>query len=429
MSTVAKIITGAIAVIAVTASIVTWRLITASNSQQPPTVTTALRSVSQDVTFTGQLASSDNIQLGFEVAGKIQAVPVKVGATVSAGQIIARLDSTLAELELALARANQSSAEYEKYLAWQKSATGYVNTKATNAQTVEKKRQAVRDAKTELDQDRKVHERTALESGDDSATTQTNVATLKLAESTYHAAQQALTETIKSTNESNESAKASADIAYAQYLATKQAAGNVAGLSSLQASRQLAQAKLNKTNLIAPIGGVITAVHQKVGEVVTANETILELQTTGNLEITAAVPETDAVKIKVGLPAAVTLDAFPTADSLSATVARVAPAAVTIEGVPTYETTLLFSATAEHLRPGLTVNVTVHADRRDNVIAVPRRAIIERDGKQLVRVLGKDSYTAEREVTTGLLGSDGAIEITSGLMENESVIINSLNDQ
>lgn len=429
MSRVTKIIISAVVIVAALSSIIAWRIVVGNNNKKPRTVTTVLRSVSQDATFTGQFESSDNIQLGFEVAGKIQAVPVKVGETVSAGQIIARLDSTLAELELALARANQSSAEYEKYLAWQKSATGYVNTKATNAQTVEKKRQAVRDAKTELDQDRKVHERTALESGDDSATTQTNVATLKLAESTYHAAQQALTETIKSTNESNESAKASADIAYAQYLATKQAAGNVAGLSSLQASRQLAQVKLNKTNLIAPLSGVITAVHQKVGEVVTANETILELQTTGNLEITAAVPETDAVKIKIGLPATVTLDAFPTADSLSATVAKVAPAAVTIEGVPTYATTLLLNTTTEHLRPGLTVNVTVHADRRDNVIAVPRRAIFERDGKQLVRVLGKDSYTAEREVTTGLLGSDGAIEITSGLMENESVIISSLNDQ
>jgi len=429
MSRVTKIIISAVVIVAALSSIIAWRVVVGNNNKKPRTVTTVLRSVNQDVTFAGQLESSEHIQLGFEVAGKIQAVPVAVGATVSAGQVIARLDSTLAELEFSLARANQSSAEYEKYLAWQKSATDYVNTKATNAQTAEKKRQAVRDAKAELDQDRKVHERTALESGDDSATTQTNVATLKLAESTYHAAQQTLAETIKSINASNELAKDNAAIAYAQYLATKQAAGNVAGLSSLQASRQLAQVKLNKNNLVAPISGIITAVHQKVGEVVTANETILELQTTGNLEITAAVPETDAVKLKVGLPATVTLDAFPTADSLSATVARVAPAAVTIEGVPTYETTLLFSATAEHLRPGLTVNVTVHADRRDNVIAVPRRAVIERDGRQLVRVLGSDSHIAEREVTTGLLGSDGAIEITSGLAANESVIIDSIDEE
>ena len=217
MSRVAKIIISAVVIVAALSSIIAWRVVVGNNNKKPRTVTTVLRSVSQDVTFTGQLESSENIQLGFEVAGKIQAVPVAVGATVSAGQVIARLDSTLAELEFSLARANQSSAEYEKYLAWQKSSTDYVNSKATNAQTVEKKRQAVRDAKTELDQDRKVHERTALESGDDSATTQTNVATLKLAESTYHAAQQALAETIKSTNASNKSAKASVDIAYAQY--------------------------------------------------------------------------------------------------------------------------------------------------------------------------------------------------------------------
>lgn len=97
--------------------------------------------------------------------------------------------------------------------------------------------------------------------------------------------------------------------------------------------------------------------------------------------------------------------------------------------MPTYETTLHLTPPAEHLRPGLTCNITVHADQRENVIAVPRRAIIERDGRQLVRVLGKDFHITEREVATGLLGSDGAIEITSGLSANESVIIGSLDEK
>ncbi|MFH1354492.1 MAG: efflux RND transporter periplasmic adaptor subunit [bacterium] len=425
MSTTAKIITVAVIVIAVVASLITWR-ITADSNSQFRTVTTTFRSIYQDVTFTGKFEPSQNVDLGFEVTGKIQSVFVNVGDTVVAGQLLAQLDPTLASLELAVARANQSSAQHESYLAWQKAAADYTNTKATNAQTVEKKRQAVRDAKTELDQDKKVHEQTALESGDTAATTEASIATLKLAESTYHAAQQALSETIKSTNESDDAARASADIAYAKYLATKQTAGDVAGLSSLQASRELARAKLNKTSIIAPINGVMTSVDKKTGEIVAAGENVLTIQTTDQLGITADVPETDATKLTTGLSATVTLDAYPNADSLTATVTKIAPAAVIIEGVPTYKTTLRLNSPADDLKPGLTANVNVHADQRDSVIAVPRRAVIQRDDRQIVRVLGEDSRVAEREVVTGLLGSDGTIEIVSGLSENESVIIGSL---
>lgn len=49
------------------------------------------------------------------------------------------------------------------------------------------------------------------------------------------------------------------------------------------------------------------------------------MQTISELEITADVPETDAVKLNLGLPATITLDAYPTDDSLSATVVKIAP--------------------------------------------------------------------------------------------------------
>lgn len=90
MSTVAKIITGVVVVTAIVASIIIWRVIAGSNDKQLRTVTTTLRSVYQDVTFTGQLKSSQDVKLGFEVAGTMQNILVDVGDTVSSGSI--RLD-------------------------------------------------------------------------------------------------------------------------------------------------------------------------------------------------------------------------------------------------------------------------------------------------------------------------------------------------
>lgn len=428
MKTFTKIIFAVLTITVIIASVFIWRTLK-NDDEGPRTITAEYRSVIQDVTFTGQLESQTSTSLGFEVPGKISAIAVDVGEAVVAGQLIAQLDTTLARLELTQANANQASAEYEKYLTWQKSVTTYENTMANNARTLAAKKQAVRDAKIELDQDKKVHEQTARENGDGAATTQVTIATLKTAESAHHAAQQALEESVKAVNKSNASAKDSADIAEAQYLATKQSAGNVAGLSSLHASRELAQAKLDKTSLNSPSDGVITAVNNEPGETVTIGATVIEIQTIDSLKITADVPESDAAKLTIGMSATITLDAYPTDESLSAKISVIAPAAVIIEGIPTYRTTLILDSPSGHLKPGLTTNITVHAAQQDNIIAVPRRAVINKEGKQIVRIIDSDGHISETEVTTGLLGSDGYLEIVSGIIKDDRVVIGNLDSQ
>lgn len=417
-----------ITIVAIVTSFFIWSALK-NDDEGPRTITAERRSVIQDVTFTGQLESQTNTSLGFEVPGKISAIAVDVGEVVVAGQLLAQLDTTLARLELAQANANQSSAEYEKYLTWQKSQTTYENTKANNARTLATKKQAVRDAKAELDQAREVRQQTVIENGDNSSTSKTAYSVVLLKESTYHAAQQALEESVKSVNKSNASAKDSVDIAEAQYLATKQSAGNIAGLSSLHASRELAQAKLNKTALNSPSDGVITAVNNEPGETVTTGAIIIEIQTTNSLIITANVPESDATKLTVNMSATITLDAYPTNESLSAKISTIAPAAVIIEGIPTYQTTLILNSRPTYLKPGLTTNITVHAAQQDNVIAVPRRAVIDKEGQQIIRIIGDDGHISETEVTTGLLGSDGYLEIVSGIIKDDRVVIGNLDSK
>jgi HlyD family secretion protein len=417
-----------IVVIVIITSFFIWRTLT-NDDNGPRTITAKPVSVIQDVTFTGQLESQTNTSLGFEVPGKISEIMVDVGDKVTAGQLLAQLDTTLAQLELAQANANQLSAEYEKYLTWQKSTTTYENTKANNARTLETKRQAVRDAKAGIDQAKEIHQQTVIENGNASSVSKTAHATLLLKESTYHAAQQALEESIKAVNKSNASAKDSADISSAQHLSTKQTAGNIAGLSSLDVSRELAQVKLNKTTLTSPADGVITAINNEPGETVLTSTTVVEIQTINTLKITANVPESDATKLTVGMSATITLDAYPTDEGLSAKVTTIAPAAKIIEGIPTYETTLTLTSKSDHLKPGLTTNITVHAAQKDNVIAVPRRAVIDKEGEKIIRIIGNDGHASETKVTTGLLGSDGYIEIISGLTKGDQVVIGNLENK
>ena len=58
---------------------------------------------------------------------------------------------------------------------------------------------------------------------------------------------------------------------------------------------------------------------------------------------------------------------------------------------------------------------------RENVIAVPQRAIIRKNGDQFVRIADDESFR-EVKVETGLRGSDGNIEIISGISEGDKVI-------
>jgi len=70
----------------------------------------------------------------------------------------------------------------------------------------------------------------------------------------------------------------------------------------------------------------------------------------------------------------------------------------------------------------MTANINIQSAKKDNVIALPQRALIREDGKKYVRVLRGEAI--ERvEVETGLQGSDGNIEILSGIEEGDKVIV------
>ena len=69
----------------------------------------------------------------------------------------------------------------------------------------------------------------------------------------------------------------------------------------------------------------------------------------------------------------------------------------------------------------MTANIDVKSANRENVIAVPQRAIIRKNGDQFVRIADGEGFR-EVKVETGLRGSDGNIEIISGISEGDEVI-------
>ncbi|MEK7557247.1 MAG: efflux RND transporter periplasmic adaptor subunit [Patescibacteria group bacterium] len=395
--------------------------------EQTRTVRAERGDVKQDVAFTGNLEAAQSATMGFESAGSVTNVYVELGEQVEAGQHLVRLDSRLASLEFAKARADAAAAQEQKQLAWQTAEADLAKTKAENDRALAKQRQAVRDAKKELDQQRSVVDKTQHESAG-TATAETSVLTQRVKESAYSSARQALLELTKTVEKSNTLKQQAAYETKAAYDATVQAAGNVGGLSSLEASRQLAAVRLSKTLLTAPFAGVVTLQEADVGEYMAPGTVVVTVATVDDLELTADVPETDAAKLSVGAAADVTFDVYGSAESYPAELVAVAPAAKLIEGVPTFEVKLRLISSDPKFKPGLTANITVHAAEKKGVVAVPRRAVITRDGKEFVRVKepfdrAQGKGEREVEVKTGLLGSDGRVEIISGLSGGEEIVL------
>ncbi len=102
---------------------------------------------------------------------------------------------------------------------------------------------------------------------------------------------------------------------------------------------------------------------------------------------------------------------------------KIDPAETIIEGVATYKTTLQFSGNDERVKSGMTANIDILTAKAENVIAIPQRAVAQKEnGDKIVKILKDDGVVEERKVTTGLKGSDGNIEITEGIQEGEKII-------
>ena len=197
-----------------------------------------------------------------------------------------------------------------------------------------------------------------------------------------------------------------------------------ATVAQASASIQNYQAQLAKTVMRSPISGVLTAQDAKKGEVAGAGTVVASVISTGDFELETFVPEVDIANIVIGNSAKVTLDAYSDDTIFTANVTTIDPAETVIEGVPTYKVMLVFTQQDSRVRSGMTANIDILTDKRTNVIAIPIRSVIRNEGPTIfVRILESDGSITETPVETGLRGSDGNIEITSGVNLGDEVIV------
>jgi len=211
----------------------------------------------------------------------------------------------------------------------------------------------------------------------------------------------------------------------AQIAKVQQAGANInsqkAVISQKNASVASAQAKIEKNIIYSPIKGMVTKQDAKEGEIVAANTAIISVISEDKFEIEANITEVDISKVKIGDKAEVALDAYGDDESFEAAVVSIDPAEEIIEGVATYKTVLQFLNAGDKIKSGMSADLEIMTNMREGIIAIPQRAVIYRNGDRIVKIMANGEIE-ERRVETGVKGSDGKIEILSGINEGDVVI-------
>lgn len=198
-----------------------------------------------------------------------------------------------------------------------------------------------------------------------------------------------------------------------------------ADIISAQGQVGLASAGYNNTVIIAPVDGTITSIDIKQGELAQALKEVITLQDVSNIYLEANINEANITNLNVGMPVDITYDAFGTEKNFKGNITKIDPSSTLISGVVNYKVTASVEQTSE-LRPGMTANMTINVKEKNNILAIPSRAILtDKDGNKTLRIIS-DSKTkkwSEVSVTTGLEGDGSLVEITSGLKENDEFVI------
>ncbi len=186
---------------------------------------------------------------------------------------------------------------------------------------------------------------------------------------------------------------------------------------------RIIQTQINQSALVSPIDGVITKLDVREGETAIAGSIIgrVSKQDSG-LVIETRVPEADIIKLKLGMDSTVTFDALTKEDVFHATVSEIEPSSTVIQDVVSYVTRFTLSDADARLKEGMSTTVDTVTAKADNVLAVPFRAVVREGTKNFVDLSTDNINSTRREVTLGLEGDDGLIEVKSGLSEGDVVV-------
>jgi HlyD family secretion protein len=179
----------------------------------------------------------------------------------------------------------------------------------------------------------------------------------------------------------------------------------------------VARRQAQEATVVAPFGGVVTAINAEAGQTVGA-QGVLRLVSTG-MEIRVDVDETNLADLSVGQPAVISSSTFAGA-AFDGIVRDIAAAVDQARGTVTV--TVAPHEPPAWLRPGQTVNVNIVTNRAAERLLVPATALRRARDKSVVLVV-QDGRAVERTVVIRPPTSAG-VPVVAGLRADDRIITN-----
>ena len=190
-----------------------------------------------------------------------------------------------------------------------------------------------------------------------------------------------------------------------------------------RASLELAQLQLEGAIITAPFDGVVAFVGAQANEQVAPGSPMIVVIDPSGFHVEVSVDEVDVGQVELGQEARITLDAYPD-EEFHGEVEYISPVATEDLGAVSYLVRVCFDPTEMPLRSGMTANITIVTDRREDVLLMPSRAIsVDRDaGVFYVERLVDDGEIERVEVEIGIQDAAYA-EVLRGLEEGDQLVI------
>lgn len=178
-----------------------------------------------------------------------------------------------------------------------------------------------------------------------------------------------------------------------------------------------ARLNLDRTRIAAPIRGIVTRRDINVGQLVRENETVYEVVDFASLIAPVFVPEKYLPDLHVGQEAIVTTRGAG-GDAVRGRVQRISPVVDSQSGTVRVVVRL---PDDRRLRPGMFADVQLVLDAHEDVVVVPKKALVYDDERPHAFVV-EDGVAVRRALSLGYQDASRA-EVTSGLDEGDIVVL------
>jgi len=431
------------------ASLGGWTYLRGQSRAEYRTAAVERGNIEATISATGNPNAVVTVQVGSQVSGNIKELYADFNTKVRKGQLVARIDPEIFEAKVNQAKGNLENARAAVLNAramLQKTEADIANARASlegAKANAAKAKVAVLDAQIKLKSRANLFKEggiSAEERDSAQATFDSNVAALEAAKAQDQAAGYSL-----------RAAQAQHEVAVAQLAAAE------AQVKQSEAALRQAQVDLDHTYIRAPVDGTVVSRNVDVGQTVAASFSaptlLLIAQDLTKMQVDTNVDEADIGRVRVGQDATFSVDAFPS-EIFKGKVVQIRQAPMNVQNVITYNAVIGVANPDLKLFPGMTANVKILVDKRENVLKLPNAALRFRPpdvkaqiepmgagtvrtsasgnaagrgapggGDQAIWVLGNDQKPRPVVVKVGI--TDGSVtELTDGnLKEGDKVIV------